>query len=167
MRGTVVVERQLEYITGIPPMRGDIMSQPVHLIQPQLLEYLEKSTPDEREQLIAQLKIHGWNVSLQKCDPFTGLRWVKSRLLLKQGTKILLRLRENAKNQIAILDAFEKKKWQTTIRNDADYAKELIGQRMHDTLNRLNKYQSIIKFKYSGKRRDPKEEHVRFRLRHK
>jgi hypothetical protein len=38
---------------------------------------------------------------------------------------------------------------------------------MHDTLARLNKHQSVIKFKYSGKRRDPQEEHVRFKLRHK
>jgi hypothetical protein len=91
------------------------MSLPLHLIKSQMLQLLENSTPEDRNVLVAELRHEGWLLTIQKVAPYSGLRWIKSRLLLKQWTKTLLQLRENAKNQIAILDAFEKKKWQTTI----------------------------------------------------
>ncbi len=116
-----------------------------------VIHYISTASKKKIRLLNAELEAIGW-----KLEPlFTSERlprWDAVNLTLYDGATLVRQWRSFARNQISILEAFEKFAWKRPRVEFGHYLLHLRGQKMHDALFELNRQQARLRFSYSGKR---------------
>ncbi len=120
-----------------------------------VIQYISTASAKTIHLLNAELEAIGWKlVPLFPSDRLP--RWDAANLTLYDGVTLVRQWRSLARNQISILEAFEKFTWKRPRVEFGHYLLHLRGQKMHDALFELNRQQARLRFYYSGNR--PKKE---------
>lgn len=127
-----------------------------------VITYISQATGKKLRLLNVELESIGWKLEPLHINPDPQPRWDAAQLTLFYGTNLIRTWNPLARNQISILEAFEKFCWARKRVDYGHYAYHLRGQKMHDTLSRLNRQQKSLRFFYSGKRTKVENEWIRW-----